>query len=44
MRTPFTLRLFQSMPRGGWIALAGYGWLFAASTVIALDQDPPCCA
>ena len=32
MRTPFTLRLFQSMPRGGWIALA----IFAAIAWIGI--------
>lgn len=32
MRTPFTVRLFQSMPRAGWIALA----FFAAITWIGI--------
>ena len=44
MRTPFTLRLFQSMPRGGWIALAIFAvvaWIGVPVAHLALPESHP---
>ena len=44
MRTPFTLRLFQSMPRGGWIALAIFAaiaWIGVPLAHLALPESHP---
>ena len=44
MRTPFTLRLFQSMPRGGWIALAIFAaiaWIGIPVAHLALPESHP---
>ena len=44
MRTPFTLRLLQSMPRGGWIALAIFAavaWIGVPVAHLALPESHP---
>ena len=44
MRTPFTLRLFQSIPRGGWIALAIFAaiaWIGIPLAHLALPESHP---
>ncbi len=44
MRTPFTLRPFQSMPRGGWIALAIFAaiaWIGIPVAHLALPESHP---
>ena len=44
MRTPFTLRLLQSMPRGGWIALAIFAavaWIGVPIAHLALPESHP---
>ncbi|HNF78079.1 MAG TPA: urea ABC transporter permease subunit UrtC, partial [Thauera aminoaromatica] len=44
MRTPFILRLFHSMPRGGWIALAIFAavaWIGVPVAHLALPESHP---